>query len=72
MLTISSRRDSLWDMIVHNPPSRQDLLDLDEAEAYKHLYERLKFYSPPEPSDYFAQYGHFMAGYDGGYYSYIW
>jgi Zn-dependent oligopeptidase len=59
-------------MVIHNPPSREDLLNLDETQLYKHLYEQFKFYSLPEPSQLHAGFDYLTTGYDAGYYSYLW
>ncbi|RFU30370.1 hypothetical protein B7463_g5987, partial [Scytalidium lignicola] len=62
---------SFFDMAVHNPTSREALLELDEVELFKDIYEKLIFRRPLDPSYLHVNYGHLLAGYDAGYYSYV-
>jgi metallopeptidase MepB len=61
---------SLFDMAVHNPASRQALLELNEVEIFKDIFEKLNFWRPADNRH--VSYGHLLAGYDAGYYSYVW
>ena len=64
--------DALFDMAVHNPASHEALLQLDEVKLYRNIYERLKFRPLTDPSNMHVSSGHLLAGYDAGYYSYVW
>lgn len=59
-------------MAVHNPTSHEALLELDEVELFKDISEKLTFLRPLDPSYRHVHYGHLLAGYDAGYYSYVW
>ena len=64
--------DSLFDMAVHNPATHDVLVNLDEAKLYTDLLEQVKLWRRPEPSYLHASFGHLLAGYDAGYYAYVW
>jgi len=44
------RHLSLFDMTVHNPPTRKALLEMDEAQVYNDLYEKFNFDWLPTPN----------------------
>ncbi|KAK0384475.1 hypothetical protein NLU13_8561 [Sarocladium strictum] len=69
--TLGIMVDVLFDLAVHNPSSRDALLQLNEVELYKDIYHRLKFRKLPDPSYSHAQNGLLVSGYDAGYYAYI-
>jgi Zn-dependent oligopeptidase len=62
----------MFDMAVHNPPSRDALLQLNEKEVFDDLNERIKFTRPHSPHNMWVHNGYLVAGYDAWYYSYIW
>ena len=59
-------------MAVHNPASHEALLELDEVELFKDICEKLMFCRPLDPSYQHVNNGHLLAGYNAGYYSYVW
>lgn len=61
-----------FDLQVHNQPSHEALVALDETQLYKDLYKKFKFVQPPEWGHAHAAEGVIMSGYDAGFYSYIW
>lgn len=64
--------DAIFDMAVHNPPSHEDLLELDEVKLYRDIFEKSKFRPLTDPSNMHVSSGHLLAGYDAGYYAYVW
>lgn len=61
-------------MAVHNPPTREDLLQLDETVLYNNIKEELNLLRNPEPGTRgpaHCHFGHLMSGYDAGYFAYI-
>ena len=64
--------DAIFDMAVHNPASHEGLLQLDEVKLYREIVERLTFRPLPDLSNRHVSSGHLLAGYDAGYYSYVW
>lgn len=61
-------------MSVHNPATRQNLLQLDEMELYNTIKEELTLLKNPEPSTWgpaHCHFGHLMSGYDAGYFAYL-
>lgn len=66
--------DSVFDMAVHNPATREDLLQLDGTELYNNIKEELTLLRNPEQSKRgpaHCHFGHLMSGYDAGYFSYL-
>jgi metallopeptidase MepB len=51
-------------MAVHNPASHEALLELDEVELFKDIWEKLVFWRPLEGSYQHVTYRHLLAGYD--------
>ena len=69
---IESRIDAIFDMAVHNPESHEALVQLDEQELYRNIFKKLKFRSLIDQSNMHVSNGYLLAGYDAGYYSYVW
>lgn len=61
-----------FNLVVHGPASRESLLQLDEVELYKDLYEKFKFRRLPDPCYSHVGSGHLLSGYDAVHYSYVW
>lgn len=59
-------------MVVHNPPTTEALIHMNEGEAFNDIYEKLHFTRLPSPNCKWVHFGYLLAGYDAGYYSYIW
>lgn len=64
---------SMFDMAVHNPPTREALTEMNEMEVYDSIYHKLHPTTPLDTSPHhkWVHSGHLLAGYDAGYYSYI-
>ena len=63
-----------FDMAVHNPATHEACIELDAGELYNSLREKLNFSPVPDANDRgygHATFGHLLAGYDAGYYSYL-
>lgn len=61
-------------MAVHNPATREDLLQLDGMKFYNEIKEELALLRNPEPSTRgpaLCHFGHLISGYDAGYFSYV-
>jgi len=61
----------MYDMAVHNPPSREALLQMNEAQVYGDLFHEVRLYRPPEPNNLHASIGILVGPRDAGYYSYV-
>lgn len=62
-------------MALHNGASYQDGQAFDSTATYHDLMERYLLVKTPDPSSRGhpqADFGHLCAGYDAGYYSYLW
>ncbi|KAK1829262.1 hypothetical protein QBC39DRAFT_287785 [Podospora conica] len=70
---LNDLRASIFDMAVHNPPTREALTEMNEMEVYDSIYQKLHPAAPLETSPHhkWVHSGHLLAGYDAGYYSYI-
>jgi len=64
--------DAIFDLEIHNPRNHEAALLCDEALTYRKIYEELKLRDLPEGSNIHVHHGHLLAGYDAGYYAYIW
>lgn len=61
-------------MEVHHVKSHEDCIALDETQLYNDITTRLFLVQDPGPEDRGhgqSDFGHLMAGYDAGYYSYL-
>jgi metallopeptidase MepB len=61
-------------MVVHNPATREALLQLDGTGLYNNIKEELTLLRNPEPSTHgpaHCHFGHLMSDYDAGYFSYL-
>jgi len=64
--------DAMFDLEIHNPRNHESALSCDKARIYRKIYEELKSRILPEESNIHVHHGHLLAGYDAGYYAYIW
>ncbi|KAI0149260.1 peptidase family M3 [Pestalotiopsis sp. NC0098] len=63
-----------FDMEVHHVKSHEDCIALDETQLYNDITTRLFLVQDPGPENRGhgqSDFGHLMAGYDAGYYSYL-
>ncbi|KAL2281970.1 hypothetical protein FJTKL_11229 [Diaporthe vaccinii] len=66
--------DSVFDMIIHNPATREDILKLDGTELYNSIKEDFTLLRNPDPCTWgpaHCHFGHLISGYDAGYFSYL-
>lgn len=66
--------DSVFDMIIHNPATREHLLQLDGTKLYNSIKEGFTLLRNPDPSTWgpaHCHFGHLMSGYDAGYFAYL-
>ncbi|KAG6362310.1 hypothetical protein INS49_010540 [Diaporthe citri] len=71
---VQQTADSAFDMIIHNPTTREDLLQLDGTKLYSSIKEDYTLLRNPDPTTWgpaHCHFGHLMSGYDAGYFSYL-
>ena len=68
----------IFDMTVHEPATHEDITNLNITETYNRLRKEISHMDGPETlgqgygwGEGYSTIGHFMGGYDAGYYGYL-